>query len=243
MSINENGILPSIVSITSLMENSKHKYVFYIIVDDPNNIEFNKLKTLEKIYNRLNINIINHSPRTDELSMYIPTKNRWPISACYRLWLPELLPHIKRIIHIDYDCLIRGDLAEMYKLDMENLNIRGIVDPTPRRNDKYVVNNKYICSGVILMNLERMRRTNVVSKYEITLKKFSNRLQYPDQTIINSVDIKFNDFLPLKYGILFFSISARKYYKYIRAKNRFKIKDFNEAMNDPIIAHLIWKPC
>lgn len=154
----------------------------------------------------------------------------------------RIIATCQKIIHIDYDCLIRDDLAEMYNLDMTNLNIRGIVDTTPWRNDKYVLNNKYICSGVILMNLERMRRTNIVQKYEFTLKNFSDRLQYPDQTIINSVDINFNDFLPLKYGIMLASISGRKYYRQIRAKKRFKINDFVEAMNNPIIAHLIWKP-
>lgn len=242
MSLNKKGILVASVAITSLMVSSKKfLYEFFIIVDNISNIEYQKIKFLEKIYKRLTINFIDHSPRTDEFAEYIPHEY-WPLSSCYRLWLPDLLPNIDKIIHIDYDCLITGELNEMYNINMNNLNIRGVIDPSPYNNDEIIRNNKYICSGILLLNLKRMRETNIVKKYEAAIINYSKRLKFPDQNIINSVDLEHNDLLPLRYGIMFVGISPTTYYYGIRCKDIYTADDFIESFNNPVIAHLVWKP-
>lgn len=241
MSTNAKGVLPTIITISSLMENSrKFFYEFYIIVENHTNPEYQKIKSLEKLYNRLKINFIEHPTQIDEMSDIIKD-GYWPKPAWYRLWLTELLPHIDRIIHVDCDCYITDDLDEMYNMNMTDLNIRGVIDPSPH-NSKIIRNDKYMCSGVLLMNLKRMRENNMTKKYVDIILKYNTKLSFPDQIIINSVDIENNDLLPLKYGILYVGVSPNSYYHMIRVKNRFTLNDFQDAFDHPIIAHIVWKP-
>lgn len=241
MSINTNGVLPAVVTITSLMENSKKCfYEFYIIAEYSTNITYQKIKSLEKLYDRLKINFVEHPSQVDKFPDVI-RDGYWPKAAWYRLWAPELLSNIDKIIHVDCDCFITGDLDEMYNLNMTDLNIRGVIDPSPHHS-KVVRNDKYFCSGVLLMNLKRMREQKMSKKYENFIQVYSKKLNFPDQIILNSVDISNNDLLPLKYGILFVGVTPVSYYHMMRCKDRFTQKDFEDAFAHPIIAHLVWKP-
>lgn len=241
MSINTNGVLPTIVTISSLMENSnKCIYDFYIIAEDITNITYQKVKSLEKLYDRLKITFVEHPIQADKFPDVI-NDGYWPKPTWYRLWAADILPNIDKIIHIDCDCFITGDLDEMYNLNMTDLNVRGVIDPSPH-NSKIVKNDKYICTGVILMNLKRMRETKMSKKYEDIIIKYPKKLNFVDQTVFNSVDIENNDLLPLKYGILYVGVSPSSYYYMMRCKDRFTIDDFKDAFANPIIAHLVWKP-
>ena len=80
------------------------------------------------------------------------------------------MPNIDRIIHIDTDCYITDDLDEIFLMNMTNLNLSGVIDCSPS-NSRIVRNDKYMCSGVLLMNLNRMRKHNMSQKYMLNLLK------------------------------------------------------------------------
>lgn len=242
MTTNENGILPCIVTITSLMERSiRCFYEFYLVVDNKTNSNFNKFKLLEKKYTRLYIHLIEPPVILKSISKLVKNLERWPISAYYRLFLPDLLPNINRIIYVDYDCIILDDLDEMYGLNITNYNLKAIIDPNPGWNKHIFFNKKYVCTGVLLMNLKRMRKTNMTGKYLQFLLNNASIINIADQTVINNVNWEFNGFLPMKYGILFCGIGPKQYYNGIQYKI-FPLDEIVEAMEHPIIAHIVSKP-
>ena len=158
----DNGYTyPTIVAMTSILENAfnRTKYDFYVL-RSPNFLEENKnkIKNFEKKY-RCSINLINMTVQFKTAKL---TKKRITRPAYYRLALPILLPNINKIIYLDGDTITLIDLKEMYDIDMDNYYYKGFLDYL---KDSFNPNNNlYLCSGVLLINLEELRKDGMVNK-------------------------------------------------------------------------------
>lgn len=238
MSTNQKGILIALVAIISLIQNTQHYYDLYVIVDDSSNSAFQKIKDLESRTNRITIKLID-SPRNFDFIKKMDFF--YPPSSFYRLDLQNILPNLDKIIYIDIDCLVFDDLDEMYNFNMTNINLRGVLDPFPSLNDHIFHHEKYICCGVLLMNLKRMRETKIIDKYINYIKKNATLINKGDQTVVNNVDWQFNDVLPIKYGVLFCHLNESEYFGNLRQK-LYSQNEIRDALYYPIIAHLGLKP-
>ena len=99
---------------------------------------------------------------TDQFKTAKLTKKRITRPAYYRLALPILLPNINKIIYLDGDTITLIDLKEMYDIDMDNYYYKGFLDYL---KDSFNPNNNlYLCSGVLLINLEELRKDDMVNK-------------------------------------------------------------------------------
>ena len=245
MALNNKYIYPTIVSITSILENANSytNYNFYILItSDFLNENKNKLKLLEeKYYNKCSINLIdlyNFKFENAFLSRHIQT-----IAAYYRLVLPDLLPNIDKIIYLDGDTLIFDDLYEMYEINMDNYYFKGFLDINVRYNLKI---DNYICSGVLLINLEKLRKDKIVNKMYDYMIKNNKNLYFHDQSIINDVCKEKIGILPPKFGIFnFYNLkilykNTKKAYKY--KKYKYSNKILKDAYFHPTILHCVIKP-
>lgn len=235
-----------IVSITSIMEHSTKKNLFYkiyvLIGPGFNNTARNRIENLTLKYQYLSVETITVNYSIPNLKLF---KNS--PSSSYRLFAPKIFLEIKKIIHLDCDTLIFKDLDYFYNLNMTNLEFRGNLDfdlygELPRYG---IHNDHYINSGVLLMNLDEMRKNKFLEKAINFSKKFGNRLMYPDQAIINSVSIDYCDLLPPEIGFFNLFSSDTEYKKYFRSnfiKNRFTEDDIHKAIHNLTISHLIFKP-
>ncbi len=85
---------------------------------------------------------------------------------------------------------------------MENLYFRGFLDILKDHfNPKSDI---YICAGVLLINLEELRKDDMVNKMHKFMLKNNKKLEFQDQTIINAVGYPKLGILPAKFGILDF---------------------------------------
>jgi lipopolysaccharide biosynthesis glycosyltransferase len=110
----------------------------------------------------------------------------------YRLDLPSLLPNIEKIIYIDCDVVIDGDLSTLYNIEMEN-NLTWAVSETTMVNyyqDIYHLNtsNGFFNAWVLLLNL-KLRRKNPKKWEDILnfLNSNNTKLMACDQDWLNAV--------------------------------------------------------
>ena len=120
MSLDDEYTYPTIVAMTSILENanSNTKYNFYLL--HPSNFPIeskNKLKSFEKKYIRCSVNLFdmkNFLFQKAILSRHIIIS-----AAYYRLYLPNLLSNIDKIIYLDGDIITFDDLKKMFDIDMK----------------------------------------------------------------------------------------------------------------------------
>lgn len=245
MAADDNYTYPTLVAITSLMESSKKDtyYDIYIMTQGKFSEENSKklLNLHDKYDNRCKINLIDMKDRYKDAndSGHITTP------AYYRLSLSSLLPDLNKIIWVDGDTLTFEDLTDMFNIDMNGLYYRGFLDSNVHGSKDFgVENDHYICSGVMLINLEKLRQDNIEEKFEAFIKENNDRLVQHDQTVINVICAKNIGILPAKYGIFNFHdvTLARQHAKGLIAKDRYTESEMQEAYNSPAILHCVHKP-
>lgn len=109
------------------------------------------------------------------------------LAAYYRLLLEELLPDVDKVIYLDCDLVCRASLAELYGQDMGNDWIRGVADIDEERHTRRLGLRRYVCSGVLLLNLRAWRENNVQQKCMDFIRNHANIIVLHDQDVLNVV--------------------------------------------------------
>lgn len=129
---------------------------------------------------------------TEEQLGEVP-ESRHSKSTFLRLLLPGFLPkEINKILYLDGDTVVNGSLKELYNWDLQNAYIAGAKDPTIIFGKEYcreigIPNNEhYFNAGVILMNIDRMRKENMQHTFLTHLSQHINQLRTCDQDVLNA---------------------------------------------------------
>lgn len=123
-----------------------------------------------------------------------PTTSRYPQEIYYRIFAAKYLPkELDRILYLDPDIIINGSILALYKLPMDEYyfaaasHIGGLMRKMNGIRLDMDDDSPYINSGVILMNLELLRREQDYDDVFRFIEKRKNLLVLPDQDIISSL--------------------------------------------------------
>lgn len=244
MALDDGYTYPTIVAITSIMENANKKTRHDFHIMHPGNFKEEnkeKLMSLEKKYDGCHINLIDMEDKYKNAN----DKGHITTPAYYRLSLSDLLPDLNKIIWLDGDTLTFGDLRPMYEIDMEGYYYKGFLDDTVYGVKDFVDNDHCICSGVMLVNLEELRKDNMVEKFNEFIEKNNDRLIQHDQTTINAVAYKKIGKLPLRYGMFggYCDFESAKLYRdNLIAKDRYTDEEIIDGLNNLVVVHCVSKP-
>lgn len=239
VSLNDRYIYPLLVSIESVLINcdKKNTYITYYVFCAPDLREITLFKLKSFVYKYpLNLEMIFYNMGNNFMKI---KAGRLSQAAFYRLLAPIILD-LRKIIYLDGDTITLKDLNDMYKIDFNNNYILGFLDFVSEGVDHLGIKpEKYINSGVILFNLEKVRNDNII--YKLLNVTFNGVTLY-DQTVINYVFYPQIGTLPIKYGIFnFYDFSdTKKYVKKLRTP--INKTELEEAIKDPSIIHhdLCW---
>lgn len=196
--------LPTGVAIRSLYEH-RNKQINYNVNIICNNVEsYNIDYFLQLNTEDFNINIIDVS--TIKLHKeYMKKDFPVTISATFKFLLPNLFPDLNKILYIDGDVIIQSDLLELYMTDISNVYAGVIKDyhALTFKGDVWkrlgIKLDAYFNSGVMLLNLEKMRNDNITEKLiEYRLHGIN---YYMDQDALNVVFGKAVKYLSFTYNL------------------------------------------
>lgn len=84
-----------------------------------------------------------------------------------------------KLLYIDIDVVVTGDLYDIYSLDLTDKDVGMVIDEV----GSHWLGKRYCNSGVVLMNLKRLRENK---HFEIVREKvIKNKYFMPDQTALN----------------------------------------------------------
>ena len=236
-------IYPTIVSITSLVINAGNNTFYNIYILHPQDFQ-------EKSKTFLN-SVVNKYPDKC-LIIYLNMGNKYKglglnfrisTPTYYRLSLHELLPDVDRIVYLDGDTLVFEDLTPLNELDMKGNIFMGFLDSVPDAIKSFGFEKAtVVCAGVLLMNLDGLRKYGYTQKINDFIAKNKHRLTQQDQTIVN---VLFQDKLaplPPKYGIWAFRLKENAIHHNNKQWPHLKYdeNELLEAYEHPGIVHFIW---
>lgn len=233
-----NYYIPAAVTIQSVIANSAIDEKFHFICMVSYNIselQKQKLRMMDGGIGRIRFSFVDLQNVLKDIYVI----EHFTVAASFRLLLPQILPDYKKVIYLDCDVIVRANLSYLYySVDLKNNYLAGVrelvskfhIDNVPKECD---INN-YINSGVLLMNLEQLRKDNMVSKFVEASK--CDKYVCPDQDILNIYCRDRIYFLPPYYnGIVVFNNKQEFLKKYTE-------EDYNAYKNYGTIHYISNKP-
>lgn len=181
-----NYFIQACVGIKSVLIHSLDSDIFHIICLLSENLSEKMVSLLERLgKSHVQFSFINLEGKLADI--YI--NERFTVAASYRLLLPDLLPEYDKVLYMDCDMIIRNNLAELYRsVDLKDNYLAAVYEApmdfqTAHLKEIGCDPEHYINSGFLIMNLEQMRKDNMVQKF-MEASKASN-LEFPDQDVLN----------------------------------------------------------
>lgn len=243
--LNDKFVPQTAASIVSICENNKtaKNINFYLLSMSITTINKAKLKKLVSSYNH-KLTIIELKEIQTYFDFDFDTKGWNPIVLA-RLLLDKILPKsLNKILYLDGDTIVRGDLTELYNDNMDGKVIGASIEPTYSRKNRALIgldNSLYYNAGVLLINLKKWRQDKTGQKIINFYKKHSGNLFSNDQDAINgalkdqiyTLEPKYNyhnTFNQYRYSFLKNLVAPAKYVSR---------ESFQEARDNPIIVHYL----
>ena len=163
------------VALKSLIENANKDYKYLIKVLHTN-VQEDHMKQIKKYEDEnVSIEFVNLSYYIERIQDKLYTRDYYTNTTYFRLFLPELYPQYDKVLYLDSDIIVLGDISELYNTDMGTNLVAAAPDDIIQYNkvfqdyaelvvgvEKY---QNYFNAGVLLMNLDELRKFNFQEKF------------------------------------------------------------------------------
>ncbi len=187
----DNFIMPTCVAITSLLVNKapETEYDVYIIMAECSESSYEKINELKSFGSP--INLVRAS-----LDEYRDIKQLAHISiACLlKFDVSELVPNYDKLLYLDGDIIVRGDLSSLYNVELGNHYAAGVKEIANMDEETGNVN-----AGIMLFNAKRIRDEKLNLKMREVRRSLGDRGSMDQQTynIVTGKDYLYQD---IKYN-------------------------------------------
>lgn len=230
--------MPTCIAINSMIINKNKESIYNIYVLSMNISEFNEEMFKKISGENCNIYIIKLDNNYQKFSMEGVSASP---TAINKFSIPEILDNIDKVIYLDGDIVIKSDLSELYQYDLGDNYIGAVKDINgilKRHFNTFVKNNIfYFNSGVMLMNLKKMREDKITEK--LIDYRINGYNELMDQDALNFVLRKNVYELPFKYNTqtMFTAINKNIDKLKIFLKLSDDVKSYDDLIKESVILH------
>lgn len=193
-STDDNYIAYLDVAIASLIENASKEHTYRIIVlntgIDPENVR--KIQRNERA--GFKIDFIDISEEVENIKSRLKDVYHFSVVTYYRLFIASLFPQYDKVVYLDCDLVVLGDISELYGVELGD-NILGAAPEQFVQNTaefrQYAADalgvdpDGYVNAGVLLMNLEAFRKNRIEEQFIRLITEHDFDLLDPDQAYLN----------------------------------------------------------
>ncbi|MBR6807841.1 MAG: glycosyltransferase family 8 protein [Clostridia bacterium] len=182
------------VALTSLIENASKDRKYKVTVMntglEPLNIE--KIKQNET--DTFTIDFINISPQVENIKSKFKDVYHFSVATYYRLFIASLFPEYDKIIYLDCDLVVLGDISKLYDIPIGDNIIAAAPEEYVRSTEEFrryakvalgVDPDRYVNAGVLVINLKEFRKSRIEEKFVELITKYDFDLLDPDQAYLN----------------------------------------------------------
>ena len=183
------------VALTSLKKNKTEDYEYRIHVLYAGELSeaAQKVKSMEE--DNFHIYFEDVESKMHAIADCTYCRDYYTSAIFYRLMIPEMFPDYDKVLYMDCDTVALADVAKLYTIDIGNNFIGAAADqavaavPAFRAYTKYALNiapHRYFNSGVIVMNLKKLREIGFYGKFCEVLRSYEFIIA-PDQDVLNLI--------------------------------------------------------
>ncbi|MBQ4542439.1 MAG: glycosyltransferase family 8 protein [Clostridia bacterium] len=191
----DNNYIPFLdVTIRSLIANASRDYKYHIVVLNTGLDEERTSKIKELEDENFQIDFADISYAVKDIEYKLPNEQHFGLATWYRLFIQSLFPQYEKIIYIDCDLIVEGDISELYNTDLEDNYVAGVVEHWILHSPIFSYYTKeavgidskyYINAGVAVMDLNKFRENQIEQKFVDLINTYNFDVIDPDQSYLN----------------------------------------------------------
>lgn len=231
------------VSIASLLVNASTEICIeiFVLFEKLHHDHLNNLKSLERLHPASKVTFLNLS--TLDFKEYPLHTGLHSIATYFRLKLPSLLTDLDRILYLDSDIVVKGDILDLWNLFDDKFLVLAVEEPKSLNFSRLSklgmkTDSPYFNGGILYLNLRKMRELDFEKKAQDCIYSNRENLKYQDQDILNVISEGDWKALPLRYNSFFFVYEGI----YRRDYRIYSENDIREAKTNPFIIHFNQHP-
>lgn len=229
------------ISVISLFENnpSMNEISVYLLGENISDENKKILCNIAENYNRTIVVI--DVPKIDIPKSLVSA--RWPLSAFTRLYSGQLLPNeMKKVLYLDCDTIVSGSIEKLEDFDVSDYVVYGVKDcigSSYKKNIGLKSDEQYVNAGVLLFNLEKLRKVNIKYTIDRYMSKYERLINYADQDILNGVFKGEIGILNPKYDVMTIDVvyTHKEITTLRKPTNFYTEQELKKAVNSPAIIH------
>ena len=171
-----DGYVPFLaVALQSIIENSSKEYFYSIKILYTNIEEENKKKILKYERENIKIEFVDLNYYIEDVKDKLYTRDYYTKTTYFRLFIPNLYPQYDKAIYLDSDIVVLGDIAKLYNEDIGDNLVAAVPDNVIQTNKVFqdyvervvgiATYKNYFNAGMLLMNLDEMRKFDFQNKF------------------------------------------------------------------------------
>lgn len=241
---NENYVPYAGVSIVSLLENNKaiDDITVFLLTEKVCAESIEKLTAQVEQYGRKAV-YINPDGVIEKMKAVGINEYRGSCAANMKMFVADFIPeNVERLLYIDADTVVAGDLSEIPTIDMAGNPIAMTQDSVCKSHKQSVGYDKaetYYNSGVILFDIKRWKELQCTERICNHLTTVRSHYMCPDQDVINIVLKGQITELPIRYNIqpMHVAYKYKTYFRFFGQKGYYTEQEVTDALANPGIFH------
>jgi len=182
------------VAVSSLIANASKEYEYRIIVLNTGLDEKGVRKIKQNERKGFKIDFIDISEEVENIKTRFKNVYHFSVVTYYRLFIASLFPQYDKVIYLDCDLVVLGDVSELYHVELGDNILGAAPEQFVRNTDEFrlyaeralgVDPDGYVNAGVLLMNLAEFRKNKIEDKFIDLITRYEFDLLDPDQAYLN----------------------------------------------------------
>lgn len=182
------------IAIASLIANASKRYDYKITVLNTGLKEENMALIKQRETPRFAIEFADISEPLEHIKTYFKDVYHFSIVTYYRLFIASLFPEYDKIVYLDCDLVVLGDISKLYKVDMGENILAAAPEQYVQVTEEFrgytqkaigVDPNVYVNAGVLVINLKAFRENGIEEKFVRLITEYDFDLLDPDQAYLN----------------------------------------------------------
>ncbi len=182
------------VAIASLIENASKDYQYRLIVLNTGLKQENINRVMQNERAGFVIDFVDISQSLEGIMSRFKNVYHFSIVTYYRLFIASLFPQYDKILYLDCDLVVLGDISKLYHTDLGDCILGAAPEQFVQNTAEFrtyadcalgLDPDGYVNAGVLLINLAEFRRHEIEKRFVQLITEFDFDLLDPDQAYLN----------------------------------------------------------
>ena len=173
------------VALASLLDNASKEnfYKIYVLTSHLSEENINSIKKHE--VENCSIEIVHLTKELDKVQDMFHLRDYYSKETYYRIFIPNLFPQYDKVLYLDCDITVLGDVSELYNTQIHGYYVAAAQEEVMQTFEvfgNYVeqadgINRKeYFNAGILLINCRRWRNKLIAERFVDLLNRYTFRV-------------------------------------------------------------------